>query len=128
MFHFHKTTKPDPKENWKLVHNKKINRPFVRIKEENKYNGGYYLTHSKRGHEKLPDPIGKDKKKKAHLISKFYRNPKRDFTDKKEELTIKNKYCVERIHRKKYGNGKPVKATKTPLLLAHNVSNNKKKH
>ena len=71
-----------------------------------------------------------DKRKKSYLISKFYRNPKRDFTDKKEELTSKNKYCVERIHRKNNGNGKPVKATKTPRLLKHHVVNKKiqKKH
>ena len=88
------------------------------------------MTHSKRGHEKLPNSIDKDKSKKSYLISKFYRNPKRDFTDKKDELTIKNKYCVERIHWKKYGNGKPVKTTKTPRSLEHHVVNKKiqKKH
>ena len=85
------------------------------------------MTHSKRGYEKLPDLIGKDKRP-SYFVKKFYRNPKKDFPNRVINISEKNKAVIEKHHKKKYESEKPseVKVTKTPRHLIH--KERQKKH
>ena len=88
------------------------------------------MTHSKRGYEKLPDLIGKDKRP-SYFVKKFYRNPKKDFSKRASKISEKNKAVIEKYHKKKYRAEKPieVKATKSQKHLRHmNKTDSKKKH
>ncbi len=89
------------------------------------------MTHSKRGYKKFPDLIGKDKRP-SYFIKKFYRNPKKDFSNRVRNISEKNKAAIEKYHKKKYETKNPVevKITNSPKFLNHwsNKKAAKKKH